>query len=115
MRQLLIEKYLEPNKFEDKRYYVNEEGRHHSFLGQPAFVEYVGNKVLIQYWCKNGLNHRERDNPAIIQYNINERVICREWIKNGKLHRLGGKPAIIYYDDNGKVTRQECFENGKYF
>jgi hypothetical protein len=75
MKQILIEKYIEPSEIEilsdgtiierwlDKNY------NKHSFMGQPAEVWYYedGN-VSNQGWFKKGITHRNRNLPDYIYY-----------------------------------------------
>ena len=56
-----------------------------------------------RYWYKNGKQHREGDQPAVIWADGSQ-----EWYKNGKLHREGDEPAYI-----GADGTQEWFKNGK--
>jgi len=55
------------------------------------------------FWYKNGLSHRENDNPAII-YGDGTMF----WYKNGLCHRDNNKPAIIH--NNGTMS---WYINGK--
>lgn len=52
-------------------------------------------------WYKNGLLHRDGDEPAVISFN----GICKYWYKKGLLHRDGGEPAVILYN------RKEWYTN----
>lgn len=62
-------------------------------LGDYKVVDRGGN----QWWCREGLLHRE-DGPAAIR---NDGI--REWHIYGKLHREDG-PAVIWYDVNGNPS-----------
>ena len=44
----------------------------------------------IQYWFKNGFQHRDNDLPAVIYTNG-----TKEWYKNGNYHRDNDLPAAI--------------------
>lgn len=56
-----------------------------------------------EYWCKNGILHRDHDLPALIDIFGNQ-----YWYQNGMLHRDNDQPAII--DINGE---QRWYQNGK--
>jgi hypothetical protein len=88
MKQILIEKYIEPSErkigensvFES---WFNKYGDLHSSMGQPAFICYK-EQVLSQSWYKKGVEHRDRDLPSYIGYS-NGQVYYQEWYKNGEL------------------------------
>lgn len=43
-------------------------------------------------WHKNGLKHREFDQPAIISSD------AKSWYKNGRCHRDNDQPSVMYSD-----------------
>jgi len=105
MKQILIEKYIKPNKVETttvcKKYIVemwlNEYWDEHSILGHPAVVWYYeeGKNIKIEnkIWFKKGVRHREKKLPAIIFYENNEKESI-QWIwKNGI--EIGEKIFIV--------------------
>jgi hypothetical protein len=96
MRQILIEKYIEPSKETINNYLTSECWRDtnyklHSFLGQPARIDFNKNKqIKFQIWCKKGTVHREKGLPAKIWYRHGKKV-REEWFIEGiyiKRHRL---------------------------
>jgi hypothetical protein len=54
--------------------------------GGPAIITPNGSK----YWVKRGLQHRDRDLPAVI---IRDNSLFI-WMKNGRIHRDNDRPAI---------------------
>ena len=62
------------------------------------------NKYNSKFWYKNGLPHREKDLPAIINSNGS-----MAWCKNGDYHRDNDNPAIIHH--NGDMS---WFKNGEF-
>ena len=136
MKQILIEKYIEPSEIfvytptiDEMAYFYrsgykihrwfNRYGELHSCLGQPAEVHYNGKGwVYSQSWLKNGILHRDKDQPAEIRYstidNVSIYVSSKFWNKKGKLHRDGDKPAIIFFDfKSGNVSEERWFKNGE--
>jgi antitoxin component YwqK of YwqJK toxin-antitoxin module len=89
MKQVLIEKYIEPSEKEGinsvfvYEFWLNKYGDRHSFMGQPAYIVYDNGKIKRQIWYKKGIVHRDRDLPAYIEYN-NGQIIYKEWYKKGK-------------------------------
>jgi hypothetical protein len=88
MRQILIEKYIEPSELENFyeyviKYWFDKYGDKHSFMGQPAEVWFERGIVVNQWWYKKGFRHRDRGMPACIRYN-NEKIYYQEWHKNGE-------------------------------
>jgi hypothetical protein len=81
MRQILIEKYIEPSEiipetqsnYEIKRW-LDRNGDLHSFLGQPAVICYNNEGIIIKHWHKKGNRHREKGLPAYIWYK-NDKMI----------------------------------------
>jgi hypothetical protein len=136
MKQIFIEKYIEPSEISvytptiDEMVYLyrskysihrwfNKYGELHSYLGQPAEIHYneIG-CIYNQIWYKNGILHRERDQPAEIKYstidNVSFYTSSKFWDKKGKLHRDGDKPAIMFFDfKSGNVLEERWFKNGE--
>jgi hypothetical protein len=120
MRQILIEKYIEPSviKPETELNYKTEcwfdiNGDLHSFMGHPAAIYYENEKLISQDWYKKGEFHRDRDLPAIIEYYEDGQTSYQEWYKKGVLHRDGALPAYIGYN-NGKISCQQWYKKGVY-
>jgi len=77
MRELLIEKWIEPSLISEKgdMYWLNKYGELHSFNDSPAAIfatEYKG-------WYKNGQLHRDGNKPSMIWSNGD-----KWWYKNGE-------------------------------
>ena len=88
MKQILIEKYIKPSETQFINVFfvemwLNEYGDRHSFMGQPAFVQYYKGQIETQHWDKKGELHRDRGLPAIIYYNNKEQTGAKRWYKNG--------------------------------
>lgn len=79
--------------------YVNEEGQFHRNVDRPALTV-NGNRA----WFKNGVLHRDGDNPAFIK-TFNKSFY---YYKDGKIHRDGLKPAIV------KGKERFIYKNGKF-
>jgi hypothetical protein len=121
MRQILIEKYIEPNETDSGVFYFvehwfNEYGELHSLLGQPAenFYGKDNEELEAQTWHKKGVLHRDRDLPAEINYDSNGKIIEKYWYKDGELHRDKYLPSAIYYGKDGKIIEQHWYKNGKF-
>jgi len=89
MRQILIEKYIEPSTIETDgvwiyKTWLNKDGYLHSFLGHPAMVFYSEGFIVSQFWCEKDKQHRSRNLPAEIHY-YNEKTTRKSWYKKGKL------------------------------
>jgi hypothetical protein len=88
MRQILIEKYIEPsektiNESYSIEYWYNEEGYSHSFLNHPAGILYNESEdVEFQIWCKKGTIHRDKGFPAKIWYWFGKKT-REEWFIKG--------------------------------
>jgi hypothetical protein len=78
----------------DNPYKVIENGVEYFILEQDDYIEYTN---------KDGLVHREGDNPAIIYASGK-----KKWFKEGSLHRENDQPAII--DEYGS---QSWYKNGQ--
>jgi len=77
-----------------------KEGVLHRDGDQPAVIYANGD----QEWFKEGNRNREGDRPAIIFADGDH-----EWWKEGKLHRDGDQPAVI-----GANGNQEWWKEGKW-
>jgi len=102
IRELLIEKWIEPS-YIDKRgnmFWYNKYGELHSTGDRPALI--WSNET--KWWHKNGQLHREKDKPA-----VEWRSGTKSWYKNGLRHRDGDKPAKTY-SDGTKIW----YKNGKF-
>jgi hypothetical protein len=123
-KQILIEKYILPSEIDSfgTEYWHNKYGELHSFLGQPAVVNYNGisesvsyKKIEQQRWYKNGKTHRERGLPAII-YFYDDKISTRYWFKNGETYRENEKCHVESYvfDEINKIkkTHQYWMEDG---
>jgi len=88
MKQILIEKYIEPSEVKINGNYAiklwyNKYGECHSFLGQPAFIKYYKTQIREQRWYTKDELHRDRGLSAYLGY-CNEKISCKIWYKNGK-------------------------------
>jgi hypothetical protein len=118
MKQILIEKYIEPSEvIIDGNYifkrWLDRNYNLHSFMGQPACIFYKNGQIIKKIWCKKGVYHRERDLPAIIEYDSNGQITYQSWFKEDKLHRHVDLPAVIYHNHKGQIIRQRWYKNGK--
>jgi hypothetical protein len=116
LKQILIEKYIEPSEVKVYSNYAYERwfDRNydlHSFMGQPAFIEYRNGKIINKAWFKKGVLHRDGALPAYISYS-NGQIAYQYWYKKGVTHRDGDLPAEIHYI-NGKIIRQYWYKEGK--
>ena len=119
MKQILIEKYIEPSSKENIAWFFVETwndkyGDKHSVLGRPSAIHYENGKMVRQFWYKKGELHRDRDLPARIDYNSNGQIRHQYWYKKGVTHRDGALPAYISYNSNGQIIRQSWYKNGKF-
>ena len=91
MRQILIEKYIEPSEIKINCNYTykswfDKYDDLHSFMGQPAKIGYNSNgQIKHQEWYKKGVRHRDGDLPAYIRYDSNGQISCKMWYKKGVL------------------------------
>ena len=85
-----------------------KEGMLHREGDQPAKILWNG----AQEWYKEGVLHRDGDQPAIIYANGTQ-----VWYKEGKTHREGDQPAIVRANGirewwiEGKLIRKQEFPN----
>jgi antitoxin component YwqK of YwqJK toxin-antitoxin module len=113
----LIEKYVEPSEIKIQNNgviterWLDRNYNLHSFMGQPAYIEYYNWRIERQIWYKKGFVHRDRDLPSYVEYN-NGKISCKIWHKKGTLHRDGDLPAIIDCDSNGQIRFQYWYKNG---
>jgi hypothetical protein len=119
MRQILIEKYIEPSETNFGVFYfverwLNEDGEVHSLLGQPAenFYDKDNGNLEVQKWYKKGKQHRDKDLPAEIEYNSKGEIIEKYWVKKGELHRDNNLPAEIYFEDS-KIVYKSYYKKGE--
>jgi hypothetical protein len=99
MRQILIEKYIEPS------------------ISKFLTSSHTGKIFFVQRWDNiYGELHGVFDYPAAIWYNLDFQILDKYWYKNGKKHRDRGLPAVIWYDDFGEgiIIRKEWHKNGKF-
>lgn len=95
------DKYTNEHRTDSVIYYKN--GLIHRDNDDPAIINTDGS----QYWYCNGKLHRSCDNPAII-----DRLNQKYWYYNGQLHRDSG-PAVITEDNthiwyqNGQIHRED--------
>ena len=88
MKQILIEKYIEPSEttnIDDSLFIERWLDRNYdlqSFFGQSAVVEYYNGKVRCKSWYKKGVLHREKNLPVKIYYHENQTTWREEWYKN---------------------------------
>lgn len=82
----------------DKKEYFSVKGVYHNEEG-PALIKPNGDT----YWYKDGLVHRDADQPAVMLKNGKQVY----YYKNGQFHREGG-PAILF--ENGD---QEWYYEGQ--
>jgi hypothetical protein len=87
MRQILIEKYVEPSETKINKYgYIeqwhNDYGELHSFMGHPSLVYFYKGKILAQHWYKKDVKHREKSLPAEIVYDKKGLKELECWVKN---------------------------------
>lgn len=72
------------------------------------------NELLTEKHYKNGLLHRDGDEPASIKWvDVHKSGVwidTQDYYKDGLLHRDGDEPASIKYDGDGAVER-ECYAN----
>lgn len=67
---------------------VNDKGRLHSFDDLPAIYD-----ENIMIWYKDGVKHRDGDNPALIETCDDGIIVNYYW--NGMLHRDCDRPSVI--------------------
>jgi hypothetical protein len=117
MKQILIEKYIEPTEIKIDgnsvyEFWFDRNYDLHSFMSHPAYIEYYNGQIIYQEWYKKGVRHRDGDLPAFIGYDYNGQISYQSWYKKGVYHRDGDLPAFIGYN-NGKINYQEWWKNGK--
>jgi hypothetical protein len=98
MKQILIEKYIEPSEVQlvgkvvVKRW-LNRNLERHSTMGQPSVVEYAyiienskfsAIERITQSWHKKDIKHREKNLPAVI-WHVYGCEMSKLWYKNGIL------------------------------
>jgi hypothetical protein len=80
MRQILIEKYIEPSeRIIDgnciSELWFDEYGDRHSSMNHPAVIYYNNGKITKQFWYKKGELHRDGVLPAFIEYYIGKVLV----------------------------------------
>jgi antitoxin component YwqK of YwqJK toxin-antitoxin module len=103
MRQILIEKYIEPSEIKCFKHYIEGDitikrwldinYNLHSFMGQPAYIRYENGKIEMQEWYKKGVRHRDKNLPSVISYKKG-RVSTQSRYKNGEF--LGSRWGTFY-------------------
>lgn len=66
----------------------------------------------LEKWYKNGLLHRDGDEPAVININIGMDTITTQFYKNGKLHREGSPAISIRQLQTGLLIKEEWYNEG---
>ena len=75
-------------------------------------TNYSGGSVNTEEWFKDGMEHRDNDKPAEIDYRKDGSVFSKLWYKDGMKHRDNDKPAEIIYRKDGSVKSEEWYKNG---
>lgn len=75
------------------------EGLLHSYNDNPALIDYQGDKINLEIWCRNGVITRNGDKPAVKSYYPNGKIKMEDWIIKGKYYRIGAPASIDYYSD----------------
>jgi hypothetical protein len=119
MKQLLIEKYIEPSEVIINinsviERWLDRNGELHSFMGQPSVIRYENGQINAHSWHKKDKLHRDNNLPSVIWYNQYEQTIRKDWFKKHVLHRDEDMPAVICYDENGKIKSQDWYKNGEF-
>jgi hypothetical protein len=88
MKQILIEKYIEPSE-----------------------IRTTIDGFVIECWFDINYDlHSFMGQPACVFYN-NGQIIYKEWYKKDELHRCGNLPTLISYK-NGKMKSQHWHRKG---
>jgi antitoxin component YwqK of YwqJK toxin-antitoxin module len=116
MKQILIEKYIEPSETKVRgnlviKSWFDRNYDLHSFMGQPAGIFYENGRIIEQQWFKKGVLHRDGVLPACISY-YNGQIIRQWWYKKGVRHRDGDLPAYIEYYEYGQINCQFWYKEG---
>lgn len=90
-------------------------GALNSIDNKPAQINYnLSGRTLNKKWYRLNTLHREKDKPAIVEYNFNddigEYIASHEWYYNGERHREN-EPAVIKYYPNGKISLTIWYNN----
>ena len=81
-------------------------------MDEPV-IKYQDGKIIEKAWYKNGILHRENDEPAFIQYPYAVELIKKTWYKDGKCYRENDKPTHIIYHTDGEIHSERWVnENG---
>jgi len=89
MKQILIEKYIEPSEIEIIsgdiiiQRWLDKYGDKHSFMGHPAVIAFTKVEIHYQYWYKKNLPHRDKHLPASIYY-YKGKESSKFWWENGE-------------------------------
>ena len=79
----------------------------------PAYISYYKTGMVQQMsYYKDGLLHREGENPSRMKFFMNGERMNEEYCKNGKLHRENG-PAYVSWSRKGDKTVIAYYQNGK--
>lgn len=110
-------------KYDNNGLVIQEEWYNHGVQhrdNEPAFIQYVKDKIVCKKYFKNGLLHNDNE-PAEINYKVHYRggayiikLYSESWYKNGKLHRDGDNPAFKRYSNNyvDSPTLEIYYKNG---
>jgi hypothetical protein len=103
MKQILIEKYIEPSEVIITGGCVTERWfdrncNLHSFMGQPSYVSYKNGKITTKLWHKKGFIHRNRSLPDMITF----------------LYSYNTTMIELWRDVNGIVLKTKTYKINKY-
>ena len=68
-------------------------------------------KKVSYYWYKDGVLHRDNDEPAVIEY-LPDSYVKKEW-KLNDVHKRSDStlPQCITYDSQGRIALQEWYDD----
>lgn len=90
------------------------DGMAHREHDQPAAIVYSPDGHLLgRKWCQNGVTCRDNDRPSVVEYYNNGNIRSRKWIGVTGLHR-DNAPALIKYNEDGTVNEQLYFTHGQH-
>lgn len=96
-------------------YTVDEENRYHSYNDNPAFVKYetIG-KSYEKKWYKNGVLHRDNDEPALI--NVHLRCYYTDGVlkKTAEYYR-DILSSITFYKEDGSREKEYRYKDSKLY
>jgi hypothetical protein len=103
MKQILIEKFLEPSEIKIlgdfvREFWIDKYGDLHSFMNHPSYISHKSGKIITKLWHKKGFRHRDRNLPNTITFDYSYHTTITEF----------------WRDINGTVLKAKTYKINKY-